>query len=211
MPTDQDTLSEIQYHLLENVDSGVTIASGLWTPAELLDALNEVQVQLLKDALLLMTPTTVAAIPHVLRHDLPTDWIASADVAYRTADAEWNELAKSDGFEADNSTIYDWPIEPGPPLLYTDGEVTTLCIQIMPASNDAGIMHILYVANPTTLTGAGISFTVPDEFVPAVKWGALAQLLGKVGRGADPERAEYCRLRYQEAVAAAAITLSGWA
>jgi len=208
---DTEVLDELQQHLLEGVDSGVTVQSGLWTPAELLDALNDRQVRFLEDTLLLVSPATLLTTPNVLRHDYPSDWICSYDVAYRNADNEWNELAKADGYEADNSSAFEWPIELGPPLLYTDGELPTLQIQIMPASLDAGVIYILYTANPTELTGAGTAFTVPDEFVPAVKWGALADLLGKVGRGADPERSQYCESRYQEGVAAAAITLSGWA
>lgn len=201
----------MQGHLLETQDSGATVSSGLWTVQECIDALNERQFRFLKDTALLLTPAEIVTVPNVLRHALPTDWIVTANSAYRNADNDWNELARSDGFEADNSSINDWPIERGAPLLYTDGELPTLGIQIMPASLDAGVIHILYVALSTTLSNSGVTFTVPDEFVPAVKWGALGDLLGKVGRGADPQRSQYCEGRYQEGLVAAQLMLDGWA
>lgn len=201
----------MQEHLLETNDSGASWPSGLWTVQEAIDAINDAQYRFLLDTLLLVTPATLVTIPNVLRHALPTDWIATYDVQWHAADGTYHELAKSDGFEADNSSISDWPIELGSPLLYTEGEVPTLTIQVMPASLDAGVIELLYVALSTTLSNSGVNFTVPDEFVPALKWGALGMLLEKVGRGQDQERAQYCHMRYTEGVAAAQIMFDGWA
>lgn len=208
---DTEVLNEQQYHLLETADNGATVSSGLWTVAEMIDALNETQYRFLKDTLLLVTPAVLVTIPNQLRHALPADWIATYDATYHTAADTWHSLAKADGFEADNSSINDWPVELGTPILYTEGEVPTLTMQIMPASLDAGVINILYVALSTTLSNSGVALTVPDEFAPAIKWGALEQLLSKVGRGQDAARAAYCRLRYSEGVAAAALMLDGWA
>lgn len=201
----------MQEHLLETNDLGASWPSGLWTVQEAIDAINDAQYRFLLDTLLLITPTTLVTVPNILRHALPTDWIATYDAQWHAADGTYHELAKSDGFEADNSSINDWPIELGSPILYTEGEVPTLTIQVMPASLDAGVIELLYVALSTTLSNSGVNFTVPDEFVPALKWGALGMLLEKVGRGQDQERAAYCKMRYTEGVAAAQIMFDGWA
>lgn len=70
-------------------------------------------------------------------------------------------------------------------------------------------------ADRTRFTGVGFSipsggFILPDEFIPALKWGVMADMLSKVGRGQDLQRAAYCESRYQEGVEAAAIILAGW-
>jgi hypothetical protein len=81
----------------------------------------------------------------------------------------------------------------------------------MPATNSSGILWVLYVALSQTLDGTCVLFTVPDEFVPAIKWGAIADMLGKAGRANDPARAQIAEGLYQEGIEAAKIILSGWA
>jgi hypothetical protein len=54
------------------------------------------------------------------------------------------------------------------------------------------------------------TLTTPNDFTPAIKYGVLADMLSKVGRGQDLTRAAYCESRYQEGVEAAKIMLSGW-
>ena len=60
------------------------------------------------------------------------------------------------------------------------------------------------------LTGLGVKFTVPDECVPAIKWGVIADMLSKIGRAHDPERAAWAEQQYQEGVEATKIILRGW-
>ena len=70
---------------------------------------------------------------------------------------------------------------------------------------------LLYVAVPTAVNGNGLSLTVPDDYLSAVKYDALGWLLNKVGRLQDPERAAYCRQRQALTVTAAELILGGWA
>jgi len=67
------------------------------------------------------------------------------------------------------------------------------------------------VAVPTPVNGNGRNFTVPDDYISAVKYDALGWLLSKVGRLQDAERAAYCQQRQEMAVTAAEILLGGWA
>ena len=69
---------------------------------------------------------------------------------------------------------------------------------------------LLYVALGQTLANTGVAFTVPAEFVSVIKWGVLASMLGKVGRGHDRRRAEYCEERFREGVEACKLILEGW-
>lgn len=56
----------------------------------------------------------------------------------------------------------------------------------------------------------GTPIAVPDEFAPTLKWGTIAALLSKPGRGFDPIRAGYADSRYQEGVASTLLLLSSW-
>lgn len=60
-------------------------------------------------------------------------------------------------------------------------------------------------------TITGVAFDLPDEFVPGIKWGTMADMLNKVGRAQDTSRAAFCESRYQQAVEAAKLILNGWA
>lgn len=211
--TDQTVLNEIQGHLVEPQDNGATWASGHWTVSEVIGHLNNIQYDFLKRTQILLKRGSLATLPEVFRHDLPVDLISIHRVVWKSADtpAVYTEVPRSDGWEADHTTL-DWPYEFAQvPKGYTDGELPSLQIETFPAVNVAGQLQVLYSYLSTLLTGLGVNFTVPDEFVPCIKWGVMADMLGKVGRGHDPQRAEYCSQRYEEGIEAAEIMLSGWA
>lgn len=204
---DQAFLSEIQGTLIEPEDSGVSWASGFWTSAEVVDYMNARQREFLKETFCLVSSATVATVPGPPRHPLPQDWVATYDVQWRTPAGVYKELPRSTSFEADYGDP-DWVYESQPvPDACSDGDQGTLLIQIMPIANDSGLLEILYVAVSAILGTAGALFAVPDEFVPALKWGVISDMLSKVGRAHDPSRAAYAETRYQEGVAATQVML----
>ena len=97
------------------------------------------------------------------------------------------------------------------PIAYEDSGSENLTVRLIPVPILGGTIELLYIRVPTPVNGNGRSLTVPDEYLSAVKYGALDMLLGKVGRLQDPERALYCRKRVDIMVAAADIILGGWA
>jgi len=55
-------------------------------------------------------------------------------------------------------------------------------------------------AGPTlNLSGAGVILGIPDDWVWALKWGVLADLLSRDAEAKDVERAAYCEQRYRQA------------
>lgn len=75
---------------------------------------------------------------------------------------------------------------------------------------------IINAADRTRMTSmgftiVGVVFEVPDEFVPVIKWGTMADMLNKVGRAQDTSRGAFCESRYQQGVEAAKLILQGWA
>jgi hypothetical protein len=72
-------------------------------------------------------------------------------------------------------------------------------------------MRHLSIGFAIGVESGGVFFSIPDEFLPALKWGVIADMLKKVGRAQDLARAEYAENRYTEGVEAARIMLRGWA
>lgn len=210
--TDRSVLASLQRRVLEPDDLGVTWPSGLWTRVEVVGYLNQRQHRFLRDTLLLGAHTQLDTIPNISRQALPDDWIATIRVGWKDAvTGRLIGLPRGETFEADHG-LPDWPRTLGTPVEFSEIESPNLEIALIPAPVDAGIIDLLYVglagvlgADPT----ADELFTVPDVFVPALLYGVLADMLGKVGRAHDPERATYCEGRFREGVEVARFLLSG--
>lgn len=210
MTTDQQILNEIQYALLETPNNGASMSSQLWTIAEVIDALNKAQQIFMKDTGLLLDHAALVTTPNVFRQPMPENWIIIHRVSWATYAGVFTALGRADSYEAD-AGITNWATTTAArPQIYMDAELPTLEIQIAPASYNGGILHVLYVAEPDQVSNTGVLMTVVDEFIPYVKWKTLSILLTKIGRAADPARADYCNQRYNEGVAVARTLLKSW-
>jgi hypothetical protein len=123
------------------------------------------------------------------------------------------ELQRVDSFQIDHAdTAMNRTATGLLPLYYMEYDNTNLTIEIGPTPDGVeGVLSVLYVPVGTELTGNGVSLLVPDELETAVKYGTLADMLGKDGRGKDALRSQYCEERYSMAVEAARLILEGWA
>jgi hypothetical protein len=209
--TDQQLFSEIQFQMLEAVqDGGATWTSGLWTAQEVLDYANQRQYRFMKDTLLMMAYARIDHAIGVGTGALPPDWIVTYRADWKnTTTLKVTELARSSQWEMDHSKP-DWAVVSVPrPLAFSDAESVTLTYLVMPIPSVAGQVMLLYVSLTAVLTGLGEIFTVPDEYIPAIKYGIMSDMLRKVGRGQDIERADYCEMRFEEGVEAAKMILAG--
>lgn len=209
--TDQQLLETLQYAAMEAPDLGATWPSGLWTRDEILSYLNERQSRFLKASLIqlgIATHTGILARQAIIT--LPPDWIATVSVVWYGDDGQVKELVRSDSFEIDHGQV-DWTITADTPLVYLDYSTPTLQLQIGPLPDVGGQIQLLYVAQGAPLTGDGDTIlSLPDEFAEAAaKYGPLADMFGKDGRGKNPEKAGYAQSRYQLGLDAAAIILRG--
>ena len=208
---DWDALDELQCRLQEPEDNGFTFPSVMWTHDEVAGYLNQRQQRFLSDTLLLGSETTIACTAHQQRHALPNDTIAIIVAAWIDATSgRPYPLGRGDHWEADHGEPL-WELTPGLPLLFNDAEVRQGEIMVLPPPVLPGEVHLVYVGLPAVLGSllASEIFTVPDEYVPAVMYGVMADMLGKVGEAHDPGRAAYCESRYAEGVEAAKLLLTG--
>ena len=211
--TDFELVQDLQYVLMEPID-GLTFPSNLWTIAEVINRMNERQNRFLKATGLLLGSAVLPVAAGDTRIALPDDWLATVEVWFVGANGRKRELIRSDSFAADHGAP-SWSTDFDTPIVYMDYDAPTLLVQIAPAPNQAGTLLLLYVPQGAPLgvdlANAPELLSVPDEFLSAVKYGTLADLFGKDGRGKDPTRAAYCEQRYQLAEQVAGIILNGWA
>lgn len=208
--TDQALLSELQYALLEEPDGGQTFLSEVWSRAEVVDAINAAERLLMRSTQLLVARTEIAVLASATSVNLPANWLATILLVWRTAGGVRSLLAPIDETEIDLGHP-TWETTPTTPKGYLDSDAETLTLRLGPVPDADGTVELLYVAVPTPVNGNGRPFTVPDDYLSGVKYGALETLLGKIGRLQDPERAAYCRERAELAATAASIILGGWA
>ena len=210
---DTDILTQLQYHVVEpEIDGGVTWALGDWTAATVINYLNQRQNRFLQETGIRVTrDTTIITTPNVHRYELPDDLLRINRLSWRALDGGSTvELPRSDTWVFDNG-YPDWQYETAArPSLYTEYEVPQRIVQLMPASWDGGVLHLLYVAAGTALNNAGIALSVPDECAPFILWGTLSDMLRETARVQDKSRAEYCEARYQLGVESTLILLNSW-
>lgn len=208
--TDTQILTEMQYSLVEPPDGGLTVQSGLWSVTELTDAINTAQQWLTRELWPVVSIAVLNTVPNQLRHDLPQTWLETIRVAWQEPDGTIASLGRDSSWSSDYLDE-DWTYTMSPkPLTYNDSETPVPSLQVMPTASDAGLLHIWYAALPTALSNTGVAWTIPDPLVPTAKWAALAQLLGKDGRGQDLPRAQAAQARAQEGLELAKLALGGW-
>lgn len=209
--TDLDILKACEYALLENGDAnadGTAFLTSTWTPAKLTAWMNDRQNRFLKETAAIITRTTQGATALQNRYSAPTSSVILTRLSWTNADSDTVALTQADAWQLDNGN-HQWQTDAGTPIAWGQSINPTLTYDIAPAPADVGTIGILYVALGTTLTGAGVVLSVPDEWAPFVKWGVLADALAADGQGCDPERAAYCEQRFSEGVELARVMMRG--
>jgi hypothetical protein len=203
---DQTLLTGIQYAVIEPPDGGASWPSGLWSRDEVLSYLNQRQDRLLRESLIhVKTSTNLAVTSRLVT--LPTDWMRTVSVVWFGNDGQIRELQRADTFAVDHAEVaLARNATASLPMYYMEYDSENLTVEIGPLPTGLGHLVILYVP-----TGNGVSLLVPDELETGLKYGVLADMLGKDGRGKDALRSSYGEERYAMAVEAARLILEGWA
>lgn len=208
--TDQDVLTLLQYALVEPPDGGASWPSGLWTRDEVLNALNTRMRQYLRDTHAVATRIEIPVVAGTNPVAVPADWIGTLAAVWRDLAGVRYPLTPADAFEID-LMVPTWETVPDVPIVILDGDDGTLTVRLGPLPAANGTLELLYVALPTAANGSGVTLSLPDETLDGIKYGTLADLLGKVGRGNDPMRATYCQERFEMGEMLTEIILGGWA
>ena len=202
--TDSNMVSLIQYHLLEP-STGVS-----WTGSEqftLADVTGALQRR--RDKLLVETGATVTLSSQVLAAGSSTIDLTDTILAIRRL--SWKGVSGTDWAlypeDINNQRNYSlsYLLTQGTPQTYSSISTQPLSLQIAPPSNEPGTLSILAVESGAALTAAGIALGIPDDMSWIVKWGALADMLGKQGPAQDLPRSYFCERRWRLGLEAAKV------
>lgn len=211
--TDQTILSEIQRLTIEGVgDGGATWPSGMWTQVEVLGYLTQVQNRFLSETGVRWTRLETALTLLQTNQAAPADWMTTIFIAFKDAAGLYSELPKLDAQELDYIQS-SWPgATAARPRGYYETDGDTLTTYVVPAPTAAAsALERYYVALGTAFTAAGVNFSVPDEYVPTIKYGCLAEMFGKIGPAQNLVLAEMCEERWTEGLEIAKLQApSSW-
>lgn len=197
--TDQELLDDLQRLVIEPPDLGATWPSGLWTRAEILGYANQRQDRYLKATLIQTSWLDSPLVPGQSQQDLPDGWLATRNAFVGDGSTTSTPLSPVSRREAD-SLLPSWQTTPGTSQWYLTEEWATRQISLVPVPAVGGVLHLYAALVGATLDGTGIWLTVPDECVPYLTYGVLADMFGKQGRAYDGPRAAYCEERFEEGI-----------
>lgn len=195
--TDKDISKLIQYHLLEPSTGSTWTGSEQFTITDVAESLERRRDLLLSETGAVVTHATQVCPPN------------SGLVTFANTTMQLRRLAWTGGISA-----VTWPILPedinsqrnystsllntqGIPLTYSTFSTQPLQALIAPPTNEPGTLDILSINAGTDLDCSGIVLGVPDDMSWIVKWGALADMLGKEGPAQDLSRSYFCERRWR--------------
>jgi len=196
--TDYDVYTRIQNLLMEG-STPLTLRTAQFSAADLTTA-----VQLKRDEFLLRTTCTRTAFqlpitPNVATLTMPQNNIAAPRAYWLPTAGTPFPLPKSDSF---TTTAYLNPgTTPADPQTFSSGMESILTVTLTPPPNAPGTVEFISTLSQPTLPAAGPTSTIleiPDDFVPAIMWGALGYLLSFSLEAQDKLRADYANSRFEQ-------------
>jgi hypothetical protein len=205
---DTDLITDICYALMEIQPSGNPLAwngTSQFLLTDLTTALTRRRDQFLAETgAVLANQVIPSGVPVDGRVFVPDTTIDIRRAAWKDDTNAIFTLPRVDELQLDYA-MTGWNINRGTPNFWTTIASPPLIVQLAPPPLASGSLDLLTVSSGVTLDGSGVLLGIPDDFAPVLKWGALADLLGKDGEARDPDRAAYCELRWQQGVELARI------
>ncbi len=203
--TTADLMAMMEFQLLEPATPTSYSGSGMFTQADFLQAIQRRLNQFLFETGCTLTHSQQAVSGNEGRVQLAgtialvrrTGWI-SANGALAAP------IWRADEWEMAAFVGPAWNRTSGQPQVFSIIAPPPLALQLAPIPDSNFTLDLLTISNGPTLDPL-VLLQIPDEVSWAVKWGAMADLLGKDGPAFDPQRSSYCEARYQEGVQLANI------
>lgn len=210
---DTDILTAVEYHLLEPATVPYS-GTNQFSQAQLANSIEGKRDQFLLDTGCVVTRAVLPfPAPPISRLVLPDSVIDIRRAAWvdSTANNLPTPLWRTDEFAAESFSP-GWPQNPTtPPLTYSVSVTPPVTVQVIPPPGAPGQIDLVTLSSGTTLTSTGapsVLLGIPDDFSPALKWGALEELLAADGQARDETRAKYAGEMYDLLVAAAKLNPS---
>lgn len=200
--TDQTLLDDLQRAVIEGPpapDLGATWPSGLWTRDEVIGYANQRQQRYLQETLVTASWSQQTLVAGQPIHQLPQEWLATEHLIVEQ-EGTTTPVDPVSRPEVD-LTLYGWQQQAGRPLGYVELQTGTLSLEMIPTPLVGGLLHAFGTWLAQTLDGSGIDIELPDDLVPYLYYGILADMFGKQGRAYNEPLRDYCEDRWNEGVA----------
>lgn len=217
--SDRDILIEMQYHLLETpadgtAPDGTALATTTWTLQDWVNELDSAYKYMVGQAQVFNYVGTQAVTADEPDYDL-SDFFPSTVCGANEVDIVRLAFLDEDGVSYNLQPSDPWAFDhlgsitviPNSYSLVTSG---TRTVKLSPTPAEDGTLHCIFTGYGLTLDGYGTHFSLPDEIVPFVKWGAMATLLSYDGQGQDPTLSAYCQQRWEDGMDAAKMLTGDW-
>ena len=197
-------VQDIQFAILENAPGGSVAGTGMsgqTSITAILNAINRARNRFVLETVLpFSVATTSVNIPPstgIVQFTNTTGYLHRA--AWQDGPSgTWYNLWRQDNYSAD-AGLYQWQATPDYPRIFSESNLTPLEIQLIPIPQNGGMLETVSVSSlMLNLTLPGTTFNVPDEWIHAIKWGAISELLSADSQINDPTRAGYANNRYQQ-------------
>lgn len=198
--TDTSLCETIQYHLLEPSTGTTWTGSDQFTLADMTGALQRRRDMLLADTGAVLTRSTPVLPAATATLDLSEDIMLVRRMAWQGAvtAVKWPLYLEDISGQRNYSTGY--LLEQGTPQTYSLVSEKPSRYLFAPQPNEPGTLDLLTINAGTTITAQGVVLGVPDDMAWIIKWGAMADMLGREGPGQDLARSYYCERQWRMGV-----------
>jgi hypothetical protein len=198
--TDTNSYTMMEYHLLEPPTGGVWTGTTQFSISDLSQALQRRRDEMLQvsNCNQVLMPG-IGLTPGTRMTTLPDTVIDVARVRYLPLGGSPTTLYRDDTVAQEFYEAGFWQAPSGTPqtFMLTSEPPLTWVVDVppgVPGTYEAVVSESGTAFVPPTPT----LLNVPDDFVWALEWGALADLLGRESEATDRQRAAYCLRRYQD-------------
>ncbi len=198
--TDTEAYTEIEYMLTEPPTGGTWTGTTQFTINDLSQALQHRRDEMLQASNCNQSLMTgIALTPNTRRTVLPDTTIDVARVRYIPASGAPITLYRDDTVALE---FYQAPLyqqNPGTPQSFSLSSEPPLSWDVnLPPAQPGNYEAVVLQSGAAFMPPASTPIGIPDDFVWALEWGALADLLGRESEATDRLRAAYCLRRYQD-------------
>jgi hypothetical protein len=202
--TDTTLATVIQYHLLEPATGTTWTGSEQFTLADVTGALTRRRDTLLLDGEVRITHSTQVLGAGSQTVDLSEDIQLIRRMAWTSSGSVTYPIYPED-IDSQRNYSTSFLTTQGIPATYSYSTAIPSRYVIAPPPNQPGTLDLLTINSGASLTAQGIAVGVPDDMCWIVKWGALADMLGREGPGQDLARSYFCERRYRLGVELAKV------
>lgn len=206
---DTDLYSWLQYALIEPQLPNASLGTAQYSTDQLIQSLQRARDEFLMRTACTSTVYPVIPVPNVadvtLRETvilvrrgywLPTPQVGGGYAAGVNPAPVW----PSDEFAVSAYSRFG-PNTPGNPQVYSAGVQPPLVLTLTPPPSVPGQVELLTVESQPALSNPpppNTVFALPQDFMPALYWRTLADLMSMNAECMDAERAKYARSRFDQ-------------